>query len=106
MFKINIKNLEVRAVIGILKFERKKSQKITVNAQIQYDSKKYLDYTLIVDKISRLLVKKKYFLVEDALIDITKKLKFSFTDIQKIKLSIDKNDILKNCVVGVEYSQS
>ena len=92
MFKINIKNLEVQAIIGILKFERKKAQKITVNAQIKYDSKKYLDYTLIVDKITKLLVKNRYFLVEDALIDITKKLQNSFEDIQQIKLSIDKND--------------
>ena len=104
MFKINIRDLEVFAIIGILKKERTKKQKITINAKISYNSKKYIDYAKIVNIITTLLIKKKYLLVEDSLLDISKKLKKSFKAIKKIKLSIDKNDILKNCIVGVEFS--
>ena len=47
---------------GLLKKERTKKQKITINAKISYNSKKYIDYAKIVNIITTLLIKKKIFI--------------------------------------------
>ncbi len=101
MFKINIKDLEITTIIGILEEERKRPQKIVVNAKIEYTGKDYLDYSKVVNAIEELLVKKKYKLIEDALIDIVSELKTLYRNIHKIYIEIDKLNIIDNCTVGV-----
>ena len=45
-----------------------------------------------------------YFLLEDALEDLSQKLKVSYPQIHKMKLKIFKPDILPNAMVGVSRS--
>ena len=107
MYKIFIENLEIEAVMGILDFERKNPQKVTVNAQIDYIYREnYLDYREIADFISKKIITKKYNLIEDALNDIVSSLKDSFPPIKSIKVKINKPHILRNCNVGVEIQKN
>jgi len=45
-----------------------------------------------------------YFLLEDALIDLSQKLKVLYPQMSKIKLKIFKPTILPNAMVGVSYT--
>ncbi len=106
LFKIYIENLTIDAVIGILDFEREKEQKVIIDMEIEYEfSKNYLDYKEISDCVSQRIVEKKFFLIEEALQDLTKTLKEKFSPISFLKVKITKPNILKNCVVGVEIQK-
>jgi dihydroneopterin aldolase len=101
--KIVIKNLEFDTIIGVLKEERINKQKVIVNCEIKYDYKNsYLDYAEVVEIIKKILRKKEYEVIEDALLFITKTLKERFRNIKKITLEILKPDILDDCIVGAE----
>lgn len=100
--KIKIKNLTFKCIIGILDFERKKKQKVNINVSFNYIYKenKFIDYSLIVNLIEKSMKKSKYLLIEDAILDLNQKLKNEYT-FKKLKISIEKPDILDNCVVSV-----
>lgn len=101
-----IEKLELEVIIGILPFEREKSQKIIIDAELEYDYKgEYLSYVKIVDFLSLEFKKNQYGLLEEALQDLSSKLKQNFPSLTKISLSIKKPDILPNCVVGVKITQ-
>lgn len=104
MFTICIENLDLRAVIGILDFERLEPQRIIVNCFIEYekDTKSFINYAEVVSIIETMLIEQKYGLVEEALEDIIQKLSESYKEIKTIKLKLQKPQIFENCVVGVE----
>ncbi len=103
IFKIYIRDLKLNVVIGILENERKSKQKIIVNCQIEYDlNEHFLDYVQSVEAITNLLEYKKYKTLESALSGICKALKSDFPEIVSIKLKIDKPEVFKNTLVGVE----
>ena len=103
MFKIGIKKLEFDAVIGILEEERKHPQKVVVDCKISYKKDKaFLDYAKIADFIQRFIQEKQFFLIEDALTEVTKSLQNSYPSIKKINLKIIKPNILDNCEVSVK----
>jgi len=103
MFRILIKNLEFEAIIGILPFEREKTQKIIVNAEIEYNDKtKYINYAEVCDFIEKYIIEKKFLLIEDALEEIAENLKQKYPQMKALKLQIKKPEILKNALVGVE----
>ncbi len=106
LFTVLIEDLTLEVIIGMLEQERKKSQKVIVNAKIQYDKDKFfLDYTQAVEAIENLLKYKNYTTVEDALEDICKALKIDFPEIVSITLRIYKPEIYKNALVGVEIKK-
>ncbi len=103
IFKIYIKDLKIDVIIGILDKERKNKQKIIVNAEIEYDlDEHFLDYVQAVEAIKNLLEYKKYDTLENAISGISKALKLDFPEIISIKLKIDKPEIFKNTLIGVE----
>jgi len=106
LFKIYIEDLKIEAIIGILEEERLSPQSIIVNMQIEYSYKnKLLNYQEIANFVENKIVNSKYFLLEDALIDITESLKEKFPSISAIKVKINKPNILSNCNVGVEIQK-
>ena len=103
LFSINIKDLTLEVIIGVLEEERKNRQKIIINATIEYDmDEHFLDYTQAVEAIANLLEYKMYDTLENALDGICKALKLDFPEIKSIKMSISKPEVYKNCLVGVE----
>lgn len=98
-----IEKLELEVIIGILPIEREKSQKVIIDAELEYDYHgEYLSYVEIVDFFSLEFKNNQYGLLEEALQDLSFKLKQKFSPLTKISLSIKKPDILSNCVVGVK----
>ena len=103
LYSINIKDLTLEVIIGVLEEERKNRQKIILNASIDYDmDNHFLDYTHVVEAITNLLEYKMYDTLENALSGICKALKVDFPEIKSIKMSISKPEVYKNCLVGVE----
>ena len=103
MISIIIKNLEFETIIGVLDFERIKTQKVIINCKIKYKYKnKYLDYAKTTDIIKNILITKKFEVIEDSLNFICSYLKNEYPSIKTIKLEILKPNILKDCIVGAK----
>lgn len=90
----------------MLDTERQTPQNLTINSQVSYYSREYLDYARVLKHIKELLRIKKYRLLEDALIDITSELKTLYPEATKIYLSIEKDDVFDDCSVGVELTKN
>jgi len=102
LYEIHIKDLRLRAIIGVLDFERVERQNILVELVCQYENKeKYIDYMQIVAFIKESFLVKEYLLIEDAIDDITKSLKEKYQNIKQTTLFVSKLDILENGVVCV-----
>ena len=102
-YRIIIENLEFEAIIGILSHERKETQKVLVNAEIEYEGKEnFIDYAKVCEIIENLMKEKKFLLIEDALEAIECILSEKYPQIKSLKLKIQKPEILKNALVGVE----
>jgi len=100
--KINIKNLTFKCIIGILPFEREKKQKVVINVSFNYKFKKneFINYADIVNVLESSMKKKKFLLIEDALIYLKKEIKTNYK-IKKLTISITKPNIIDNCEVSV-----
>jgi dihydroneopterin aldolase len=102
-YKILIENLEFEAIIGILEFERKNKQKLMVNCEIEYEKKQnFIDYAEVCNLIEKTIKEEKFKLLEDAVDKIEKKLLHKYSQMKSLKLKIQKPQILKNALVGVE----
>lgn len=99
---INIKDLTFKCIIGILDFERVKKQKVTINISFDYIySKEYfIDYAEVSNLIESIMKKKKFELLEDAIIFCETKLQNNYK-INNLKIEISKPNILKNCIVSL-----
>ena len=103
MYKIIIENLEFKAIIGILEFERNNKQKLTVNCEIEYENKEnFIDYAKVCNLIEETIKEEKFKLLEDAVDNIEKKLLQKYPQMKFLKLKIQKPEILKNALVGIE----
>ncbi len=103
LYTIVINELKIDVIIGVLEEERKKSQRVVLNAKIEYDLNEFfLDYVQVVEAIENLLKYKEYETIESALSGICKALKLDFPEIVSIKLQIFKPEVFKNALVGVE----
>ncbi len=103
--KIVIKDLTFEAILGILRSEREKPQKIKINLEIDYEYSKgdFLDYVKIINLIENDMKRKRYKLIEDAILEITKLLKKEYDLIRKIDMEISKPTIIKNAETGIRY---
>ncbi|WQT13294.1 FolB domain-containing protein [Helicobacter pylori] len=100
---VHIHNLVFEAILGILEFERLKPQKISVNLDLFYTqlpNKAYLDYIKIQEIIQNTMQEKRYFLIEDALKDLSHVLKTRYKEISELFLKISKLEISPNSQVG------
>ena len=104
--QIKIENLTFKCIIGILPFERKNKQKVNINISFKYNynsknaKEDFIDYSKIVAFVENSMKKKKFQLIEDALIYLKCQLKENY-EIKKLKITIKKPDIIDNCFVGV-----
>ncbi|MFP6195262.1 dihydroneopterin aldolase [Helicobacter pylori] len=100
---VHIHNLVFETILGILEFERLKPQKISVDLDLFYTqlpSKAYLDYMEIQELIQKMMQEKQYFLIEDALKDLSHVLKTRYSAISELYLKISKLEISPNSQVG------
>ncbi|MFP6054752.1 dihydroneopterin aldolase [Helicobacter pylori] len=100
---VYIHNLVFEAILGILEFERLKPQKISVDLDLFYTqlpNRTYLDYMEIQELIQKMMQEKQYFLIEDALKDLSHVLKTCYKEITELYLKISKLEISPNSQVG------
>lgn len=99
---IRIEELTFYTIIGILPFERKNKQRVIINCKIKYDYKKnnFVNYAEIAQDIEEIMKKKKFKLLEDAVLHLTKYIKSNY-NVKKVSLTIIKPDILNNCTVSL-----
>ncbi|WP_033761628.1 FolB domain-containing protein [Helicobacter pylori] len=100
---VHVHNLVFETILGILEFERLKPQKISVNLDLFYTelpNKAYLDYMEIQEIIQNTMREKQYFLIEDALKDLSHVLKTRYKEISELFLKISKLEISPNSQVG------
>ncbi len=102
--EVSIVQLTFKTIIGILPFERTTKQKVIVDISFKYtfkeDSKYFIDYSKVAKIVKTIIKKKKFLLIEDAIITIKKVIynKFKLSD---LKIKITKPEILKDCIVSV-----
>ena len=109
--KILVKDLIIKILVGIHNFEKKKKQRVRFNIEIIIDSNlapdesnlnSIVNYEDIIKSIKKITNKRHYPLLETLGEDIFFRL-FKDTKIKKIKLRIEKLDIIKNTSsVGIE----
>ncbi|WP_033776580.1 dihydroneopterin aldolase [Helicobacter pylori] len=100
---VHIHNFVFEVILGILEFERLKPQKISVDLDLFYTelpNKAYLDYMEIQELIQKMMQEKQYFLIEDALKDLSHALKTRYSAISELYLKISKLEISPNSQVG------
>jgi dihydroneopterin aldolase len=104
---IHIEKLKISAIIGILDFERIKTQTVIVDARIEYEyqENQFINYSEVISIIETMIISKEYQLLEDALSDIQQKIVRRYSQINKLHLKISKPNIIKNATVAlsVEY---
>jgi len=107
---ISIQNLSFKAILGILDFERTSAQNIEVDCEIVYRYKKeqnnYIDYAKVASLIESTMKSEKFLLIEDALEKLFFTLKDKFPQIESMKITIYKPDIIPNCRVSVSDFRS
>lgn len=105
MMTLVIENFSFECIVGILKEERKKPQKVEITANIEYAHEKhgFLDYMKICKEIKKEFVVKKFRLLEDAAISVCNTLKTANPQIQKINIKIIKPEVRADARVGVAY---
>jgi dihydroneopterin aldolase len=112
--KVIITDLVFNTLIGIHDFEKKKEQKIKFNIEIdinpllkgvENDLNSIINYENVIKKIKLITQKKHYNLLETLAEDIFSNL-FVNKNIIKVKLRIEKPEIIKNTSsVGIEITK-
>ena len=113
--KVIIKDLILNISVGIHNFEKKKKQRVKFNIEIltnpyvlpnNKDLNSIINYEEIVSKIEKITYSRHHELLEDLAENIFNMI-FKNKLVKKIKLKIEKLDILKNTKsVGIEVSKS
>ena len=99
---IHIEELKFQTIIGILDFERVTPQDVIINAEIDYlYEDEFINYAELVTSIKAIMKKEKFLLIEDALAELSDKLKKEFSKIDTLKLKITKPSILPDCKVSL-----
>lgn len=100
---IHIETLTFETIIGLLDFERDRPQRVIVDLEIRYDyrGENFIDYADVALRIQEKMKKEKYFLLEEALLDLKKMLTEHYREIEHLKLKIAKPDILAECHVAL-----
>ena len=103
--QINIEDLKFQCIIGILDFERINLQDVTINLTIVYDYvDSFINYADVASFIKVHMIEEKFLLIEDALRELSKKLKKEFHAIDTLHIKITKPSILPDCKVSVSDS--
>ena len=113
--KVLIKDLVLKMFVGIHNFEKKKKQKVRFNLVINIDQnlipndkdlKSIVNYEQVIKTIEKITSRKHYPLLETLAEKIFSKL-FENLRIKKIRLRIEKLDIIENTSsVGIELEKT
>ncbi len=104
---IHIEDLKFKCILGILDFERDTPQDVIVNLSITYNyQKNFINYAEVVEFIKNEMINGKFLLIEDALLEISSKLKENFSLIEKLDIKITKPSILPEAIVSVSDTYS
>ncbi len=99
---IHIQDLKFQCIIGILDFEREKTQDVIINFTCQYNYEiKYINYVDIVNLLKKTMIINKFKLIEDAILSLKSEIKKKFPLINSYTLKITKPSILNDCRVSV-----
>jgi len=99
---IHVEDLKFQCIIGILDFERETPQDIIINVSIEYQfGDNFIDYAKVTELIKKIVIEEKFLLIEDAIKNLSKKLKESFPQIDTLNIKITKPSILPDCKVSV-----
>ena len=102
---IHIEALTFEAIIGLLDFERERPQRVVVDLEATYPYEDtFLDYALITESIMAHIKRRRYELLEDALLGIKEELLENYPQITALKLKIAKPDIISECSVALSHS--
>ena len=112
--KVLIKELVLNLKLGYFDFEKEKDQKVKFSLEVNYQDKKpsndkdlksIVNYDKIVRLIKKLVKNKHYKFLETLAEDVFDVL-FKDKRIDKIKLQIEKLEIMKDCSsVGIQISK-
>ena len=100
---IRIEDLTFDAIIGVLDFERDRTQRVRldITATYEYQPPDYLDYAQMVTVAKEHIIAQKYELLEEALHGLHTTLTQTFPAIETLHITITKPDILSDCVVSL-----
>ncbi len=103
MFKVEIKNLSIKANIGITAKERKQKQLLKVTISFNYSIKNYLNlndinnvknYSSITKYLKQLIKDSNSHTLEHLIIEVSKSLEKKF-NIKDVKITINKKAVAK-----------
>ncbi len=102
---IHIETLAIDVIIGLLDFERERTQRVVIDLEASYDytPDMFIDYADIVLLMENELKEKRYTLLEDALLGLHDAICTAYTQIRTLKVKITKPDILPHCRVGLSH---
>ena len=110
--KILIEDLKLNISVGIHSFEKLRKQRvkfnieITTDANLKADIKSIVNYESVINIVKRLTEKKHYELLEELSEELFDEI-FKNKKIKKIRLKIDKLDIIKESKsVGIEVTKT
>jgi len=103
---IHIEALTFDVIIGLLDFERDRTQKIIIDLEASYDyaDENFIDYADMVFLMQKELKEKQYKLLEEALLGIKHILYSTYPQLKTLSLKISKPDILSECSVALSHS--
>lgn len=85
MIKIHLKNLRFKCIIGLLKRERIKKQKVKINLSLKADE--FIDYAELAELLKAQMKKQKFYKIEDGLIFFKDFLKTKISKFKIIKIT-------------------
>ena len=105
---ILIEDFCFECIIGIMKEERLKTQKIEITAQIDYEPKDsgFLDYMKLCSEIKKEFVVKKFRLLEEAVVSVSETLKSKNHSILSVYIKIVKPEVREDAKVGIIFEKS
>ena len=100
---ISLEGLELECIIGILSFERKRRQKISIDVEFIVESKggRYVDYCLLRDFIIEAF-KREFGLLEEAHEYFLDTIPEDFPQIKEFWIKITKLEVFKDCRVAIK----
>lgn len=104
MISVFVDDLEFDTIIGLLDFERVKSQKIRVSMEFIADE--FIDYAVVCKFTQKEFDNQKFYKVEDALEYFSFKFKDIYPTLKEFYMKISKPNIIVNAIVGAKIRKN